>query len=372
MLVSTCRTIGKSGHPMKLHIKAMHRSQSQDKLQPFCNMTTGQKNKINNKERSIILKQQLKWDRALETFNWFIVRARPRTPSTLSSALARAFASNSTAVKQEFIQHSIIKPSNSTGQPEDCSSAGANVEKACEKVSSNLEHVPLLTKGFAAYKFCRFYCRCGPATYNTASSDINPTVTMPNDSLFAGFRFDRKKFGADTARFQKKNADTSTTGLSLNNLVDKTPSDLLDIGQNTSYSRNINFPARSINLNSPISKYAENSCDKSSVRDDMFNFSLDPHSLKSAQIQPSQNQIATGFHDNPTINSESSNPTVLHDDVCPSLTLPVDSPDSSRNNVSFKNPPSFLNDFITNTGQMVDQFKHEYSALDCQKLKAKF
>ncbi|KAI5442152.1 hypothetical protein KIW84_011279 [Lathyrus oleraceus] len=341
MLVSTCRTIGKSGHPMKLHIKAMHWSQSQDKLQPFCNMTTGQKNKINNKERSIILKQQLKWDRALETFNWFIapcpsaVRARPRTPSTLSSALARAFASNSTAVKQEFIQHSIIKPSNSTGQPEDCSSAGVNVEKACEKVSSNLEHVPLLTKGFAAYKFCRFCCRCGPATYNTASSDINPTVTMPNDSLFADFRFDRKKFGADTAR-------------------------------------NINFPARSINLNSPISKYAENSCDKSSVRDDMFNFSLDPHSLKSAQIQPSQNQIATGFHDNPTINSESSNPVVLHDDVCPSLTLPVDSPDSSRNNVSFKNPPSFLNDFITNTGQMVDQFKHEYSALDCQKLKAKF
>ncbi|XP_058770199.1 pentatricopeptide repeat-containing protein At3g23020-like [Vicia villosa] len=28
-------------------------------------------NKINNKERSIILKQQLKWDRALEIFNWF-------------------------------------------------------------------------------------------------------------------------------------------------------------------------------------------------------------------------------------------------------------------------------------------------------------
>ncbi|KAI5442425.1 hypothetical protein KIW84_011484 [Lathyrus oleraceus] len=59
MLVSTCRTIGKSGHPMKLHIKAMHWSQSQDKLQPFCNMTTGQKNEINNKERSIILKQQI-------------------------------------------------------------------------------------------------------------------------------------------------------------------------------------------------------------------------------------------------------------------------------------------------------------------------
>ncbi|CAI8603879.1 unnamed protein product [Vicia faba] len=28
-------------------------------------------NKINNKERSIILKQQVKWDRALEIFNWF-------------------------------------------------------------------------------------------------------------------------------------------------------------------------------------------------------------------------------------------------------------------------------------------------------------
>lgn len=34
--------------------------------------TIGQKNKINNKERSIILKQQLKWDRALEIFNWFL------------------------------------------------------------------------------------------------------------------------------------------------------------------------------------------------------------------------------------------------------------------------------------------------------------
>ncbi|XP_050910632.1 DEAD-box ATP-dependent RNA helicase 57 [Lathyrus oleraceus] len=32
---------------------------------------------------------------------------------------------------------------------------------------------------------------------------------MSNDSLFAGIRFDRKKFGADIARFQKKNADTS-------------------------------------------------------------------------------------------------------------------------------------------------------------------
>ncbi|KAI5395698.1 hypothetical protein KIW84_062032 [Lathyrus oleraceus] len=85
------------------------------------------------------------------------------------------------------------------GQPEVCSSTGVNVEKACEKVSSNLEHVPLLTKGFVAYKFCRFCCRCGAATYNTASSDINPTVTMSNDFLFAGFRFDRKKFGVDTA-----------------------------------------------------------------------------------------------------------------------------------------------------------------------------
>ncbi|KAI5395697.1 hypothetical protein KIW84_062031 [Lathyrus oleraceus] len=92
----------------------------------------------------------------------------------------------------------LVKP-EPIGQPEVCSSAGVNVEKACEKVSSNLEHVPLLTKGFVAYKFCRFCCRCGAATYNTASSDINPTVTMSNDFLFADFRFDRKKFGADTA-----------------------------------------------------------------------------------------------------------------------------------------------------------------------------
>ncbi|XP_058758943.1 uncharacterized protein LOC131632178 [Vicia villosa] len=152
------------------------------------------------------------------------------------------------------------------------------------------------------------------------------------------------------------------TGLSLTNLVDKTPSDLLDIGQKTSYGRNIN-------LNSPISEYAENSRDKSSVRDDMFNFSFDPHSLKSAQIQPSQNQNTTGFHDNPTINSESLSPAVLHDDVCPSLILPVDGLDNSRKNISFKKEPSFLNDFITSTDQMVDQFNHEHSTSGLSKVE---
>ncbi|CAL5185504.1 unnamed protein product [Lathyrus oleraceus] len=197
-------------------------------------------------------------------------------------------------------------------------------------------------------------------------SELHLLDTFPTNNISANIGM---QYNWDQPRENTLPSSSGTTGLSLNNLVDKTPSDLLDIGQNTSYSRNINFPARNINLNSPISEYAENSRDKSSVRDDMFNFSFDPHSLKSAQIQPSQNQIATGFHDNPTINSESSNPAVLHDDVCPSLILPVDSLDSSRNNVSFKKPPSFLNDFITNTDQMVDQFKHEYSASGLSKVE---
>jgi len=158
-------------------------------------------------------------------------------------------------------------------------------------------------------------------------------------------------------------------GLSLNNLVDKTPSDLHNTGQKTSDGRNIDFSAGNIDLNSPIPKCAESPCGKSTERDHMLKFSFDPHSLKSAQIQPSQNQIATGFHDNPAINSDSLYPAVLRDDVRPCLNLPVDGLDNSSKNISFVKAPSFLDDLITSIDQTVDHFKHEHSASGLSKVE---
>jgi hypothetical protein len=101
----------------------------------------------------------------------------------------------------------------------------------------------------------------------------------------------------------------------------------------------------------------------------MFKFSFDPHSLKSAQIQPPQNQTAAVFHDNPTINSESLYPTVLHDDVPPSLNLPVSDLDNASNNISFIKAPSFLDDWLTSTDQMAVQFKHQHSASGLSKVE---
>lgn len=156
-------------------------------------------------------------------------------------------------------------------------------------------------------------------------------------------------------------------GFSLNNLVDKTPSDLLDMSQTPSASKNsaltkgmngeqgIDFSARNFDLNAPILKCEESSCD-------MFKLSIAPDSLKSSQIQPSKNQIATPFHDNPTVRSESLYPASLHDDFLPISNLPVDSFDNPSNNISFKRVPSFLDDLITRTDQMVDQFKHDHYA----------
>ncbi|CAI8593977.1 unnamed protein product [Vicia faba] len=227
-----------------------------------------------------------------------------------------------------------------------------------ERMMINEDKYPISKKDNNVYE--------GNSTVNYMSElHLLDTFSTNNISSQIGMQYNWDQPREDTPP-----SSSGMTGLSLNNLVDKTPSDLLDIGQKTSYGRNIDFPARNINLNSPISEHAENSRDKSSVRDDMFNFSFDPHSLKSAQVQPSQNQITTGFHDNPTIKSESLNPAVLHDDVRPIMVLPVDGLDNSRKNISFKKEPSLLNDFITNTDQMVDQFKHEHSAFGLSKVES--
>lgn len=163
-------------------------------------------------------------------------------------------------------------------------------------------------------------------------------------------------------------------GFSLDNLGDQTPSDLLDMSQKTcdekkcalgeglNGEQGLIFSSRNFDLNAPVLKFESSSRDESSVRDHVFNLSFDPDSLKSAQIQPSQHQIAAGFHDNPTVSSGKFHPAVLHDDFMPNLNLPVDELDIPRKNVSFKEAPSFLDDLITSMDQMVDRFEHEHSA----------
>ncbi|XP_004516000.1 uncharacterized protein [Cicer arietinum] len=158
------------------------------------------------------------------------------------------------------------------------------------------------------------------------------------------------------------------TGFSLNNLVDKTnDGKKCGLAEGLNGEQGIDFSARNIDLDAPIFQLAESFRDKSAVRDHTFEFSFDTDTLKSAQIQPSQNQInAAG-----TVNSESVYPTVLHDDICPRLNLRVDDDldNSSKNTFSFKKEPYFLDDLISTTDQMVDQFKHELSSSGLSKVE---
>ncbi|CAJ2666120.1 unnamed protein product [Trifolium pratense] len=198
----------------------------------------------------------------------------------------------------------------------------------------------------------------GNSTVNYMS-ELHLLDTFPTNDISA-------KIGMQNNREQPcEDMHPSTSGmmgLSLNNLLDKTPSDL-------NRKQGNDFSARNIDLNAPILIHPESSCGKSSERDHMFNFSFDPHSLKSAQIQPSHNQTTKVFHDNPTINSESLYPAVVHDDVPPSLNLPVSDLDNASNNISFMKAPSFLDDWLTSTDQMAVQFKHEHSASGLSKVE---
>lgn len=226
-----------------------------------------------------------------------------------------------------------------------------------ERMMINEENNPILKKDNKVYE--------GNPTVNYMS-ELYLLDTFPTNNVSAkiGMQNNWEQPCADTHP-----SSSGMMGFSLNNLMDKTPSDLHNISQKTSDGRNIDFSAGNIDLNSPIPQCAESPCDKSSERDHMFKFSFDPHSLKSAQIQPSQNQIATGFHDNPAINSESLYPAVLHDDVRPCLNLPVDGLDNSSKNISFAKAPSFLDDLITSLDQTVDQFKQEHSASGLSKVE---
>ncbi|RDX77196.1 putative serine/threonine-protein kinase SIS8, partial [Mucuna pruriens] len=175
-------------------------------------------------------------------------------------------------------------------------------------------------------------------------------------------------------------APPSMMNLSLYNLMENPPSDL-DMGQRTSDHKKyalaeglngehgIDFSfTRNFDLNAPILNCEVGSCDKSSQGDHMFKLSMHPDSLKAAKIQPSKNQMATGFQENSIVNSASLYPAAFCDDFGPSLNMPMNGPDNSSNIMSFKNSPSFLDDLITGTGQMVDQFVPEHSASRMSKV----
>ncbi|KAL2957608.1 hypothetical protein AAZX31_18G158400 [Glycine max] len=172
-------------------------------------------------------------------------------------------------------------------------------------------------------------------------------------------------------------------GLSLNNLVGKARSDL-DMSQRTSDHKKcalaeglngeqgIDFSlTRNFDLNAPILNCEVGSCDKFSQGDHMFKQSIHPDSLKAKQIHPCKNQRAAGFQENPTVSSASLYPSAFRDDLSPNLNMPLNDQDNSSNIMSFKIAPSYLDDFIISTGQMVSQIIPEYSASGMSKVEDK-
>ncbi|XP_027351725.1 uncharacterized protein LOC113862751 isoform X2 [Abrus precatorius] len=178
-------------------------------------------------------------------------------------------------------------------------------------------------------------------------------------------------------------APSGMMGLSLNNLVEKTLSDhdmchrtsdgkkcALSEGLNGEQGTNFSL-TRNFDLNAPILNCEVGSCDKSYQGDYMFKQSADSDSLKASQIQPSENRVATGFQEIPTVSPASFYPAALHDDLGPSLNMPMNCLDNPSNIISFKMAPSLLDDLITSTGQMVDQFIPKHSASGKSKVDDK-
>nr|KYP53702.1 Dual specificity protein kinase pyk1 [Cajanus cajan] len=178
-------------------------------------------------------------------------------------------------------------------------------------------------------------------------------------------------------------APSGMMGPSLNCLVEKTPSDL-DMSQRTSDHKRCALPeglngeqwidfssTGNFDLNVPFLNCDVGSCDKSSQGGNMFKLSIYPDSLKAAQIHPSKNQMSTGFQENPIVSSSSLYPAAFGDDLGPSLNMPMNGLDNSSNMMSFTKAPSFFDNLITRTGQMVDQFIPEHSSSGMSKVEAK-
>ncbi|KAK7292993.1 hypothetical protein RJT34_15853 [Clitoria ternatea] len=169
-------------------------------------------------------------------------------------------------------------------------------------------------------------------------------------------------------------APSGMIGPSLNNHVGMTPSDL-DMSQRTSDGKagvlaegqngeqGIDFSfTRNFDLNTPILNCEVGIFDRSYQGDHMFKLSIDPNSHKAAEIQPSENQMGTGFQETLSVSLASLYPTALHDDLSPSQNMPMNGMTSPSKMVSLKMAPSIFDDLVPSTSQMVDQFIPEHSA----------
>ncbi|KAK7373690.1 hypothetical protein VNO80_07106 [Phaseolus coccineus] len=152
-------------------------------------------------------------------------------------------------------------------------------------------------------------------------------------------------------------APSDTMGVSLNNIGEKTVFDSLAGEQGFDFSLPRNF-----DLNAPILNSEVGSCDRSSRGDHRFKLSIHPDSLKAAEIHLSNNQMHIGFQENPTVGSGNLYHAAFCDDLGPSLNMPMNGLDNASNIMPFKKAPSFFDDFIIDTGKMVDQFIPKHSA----------
>ncbi|XP_057754787.1 uncharacterized protein LOC130974059 isoform X3 [Arachis stenosperma] len=153
--------------------------------------------------------------------------------------------------------------------------------------------------------------------------------------------------------------------LSPNNIVDKIPSDLLDMSQRTDDSKkcalaeglngkqDIDFSlTRILDLNAPL-KDEESSSGKSNLGNNFFELSINPDSLKCAPIQLSENQLASGFHENSTLSAARLHPASPPVGYGPKFNLPMNV-NTAGENSSFRKAPSFFDDSVSSTDQIID------------------
>ncbi|KAL1359567.1 hypothetical protein AAHE18_04G116500 [Arachis hypogaea] len=153
--------------------------------------------------------------------------------------------------------------------------------------------------------------------------------------------------------------------LSPNNIVDKIPSDLLDMSQRTDDSKkcalaeglsgkqDIDFSlTRIFDLNAPL-KDEESSSGKSNLGNNFFELSINPDSLKCAPIQLSENQLASGFHENSTLSAARLHPASPPVGYGPKFNLPMNV-NTAGENSSFRKARSFFDDSVSSTDQIID------------------
>ncbi|XP_028773074.1 uncharacterized protein LOC114730206 isoform X3 [Neltuma alba] len=155
-------------------------------------------------------------------------------------------------------------------------------------------------------------------------------------------------------------------GISQNNLIEKTPSNFLDMRHGTSDGRDCGLTeglngglgfdfswTRKSSFNASSLKCEGTSSGKTSPSDCLFDLSMDPVSRKQAQVQPFHKD--TDLCRNPTVSSAFLYPSVLRDDPGPSSNLPVNELQNSSKNTVFKRVSS-LDELVASSSQVVDQY----------------